>query len=97
MSRPRRRATLASCHRIAPTQCTSSSQAEAWRRSRPRSRWRALAEERVRVELLAPEPHFWYRPLAVAEPFELGEVRRFELSKLAADAGATFTPGELVG
>ena len=57
---------------------------------------RALAEERVSVELLAPEPHFWYRPLAVAEPFELGEVRHFELSKLAAEAGATFTPGELV-
>jgi len=32
----------------------------------------ALAEDRIRVELLAPEPHFWYRPLAVAEPFELG-------------------------
>ncbi len=57
---------------------------------------RALAEERVSVELLAPEPHFWYRPLAVAEPFELGEVQHFELSKLAAEAGATFTPGELV-
>ena len=57
---------------------------------------RALAEERVSVELLAPEPHFWYRPLAVAEPFDLGEVRHFELSKLAAEAGATFTLGELV-
>ena len=30
---------------------------------------RALAEDRVSVELLAPEPQFWYRPLAVAEPF----------------------------
>lgn len=57
---------------------------------------RALAEDHIRVELLAPEPHFWYRPLAVAEPFELGEARRFELSKLATDAGATFSPGELV-
>ena len=57
---------------------------------------RALAEDRVSVELLAPEPHFWYRPLAVAEPFKLGEVRHFELSKLAAEAGATFTLGELV-
>jgi sulfide:quinone oxidoreductase len=27
---------------------------------------RALAEERVSIELLAPEPHSWYRPLAVA-------------------------------
>jgi len=57
---------------------------------------RALAKDRIHVELLAPEPHFWYRPLAVAEPFQLGEVRHFELSKLAADAGATFSPGELV-
>ena len=29
---------------------------------------RELAEGRMRVELLAPEPQFWYRPLAVAEP-----------------------------
>jgi sulfide:quinone oxidoreductase len=57
---------------------------------------RALAEDHVSVELLAPEPDFWYRPLAVAEPFRLGEVRHFELSTLAAEAGATFTPGELV-
>jgi sulfide:quinone oxidoreductase len=57
---------------------------------------RALAEDRVSVELLAPEPHFWYRPLAVAEPFEFGQVRRFELGALAAEAGATLTKGELV-
>jgi len=57
---------------------------------------RALGEERVRVELLAPEPHFWYRPLAVAEPFRLGSVRRFELPELAAAAGATFSHGTLV-
>jgi sulfide:quinone oxidoreductase len=58
---------------------------------------RALAEERVTVELLAPEPQFWYRPLAVAEPFDLGEVRKFELAELAAAAGATFSPGALTG
>ncbi len=58
---------------------------------------RALAEDCVSVELLAPEPYFWYRPLAVAEPFALGAVRRFELSELAAAAGATFSPGTLVG
>jgi len=57
---------------------------------------RALAEDRVSVELIAPEPHFWYRPLAVAEPFALGEVRRFELSELAAATGARFSPGTLV-
>jgi sulfide:quinone oxidoreductase len=57
----------------------------------------ALAEERVSVELLAPEPHFWYRPLSVAEPFGLGESHRFELAELAPTAGASFTLGELVG
>jgi sulfide:quinone oxidoreductase len=57
---------------------------------------RALAEDRVSVELLAPEPHFWYRPLSVAEPFELGTVRQFELDALAAEAGATLTRGALV-
>ena len=56
---------------------------------------RALAEDRVSVEMLAPEPQFWYRPFAVAEPFGLGEVRRFELPELAAAAGATFSPGAL--
>jgi sulfide:quinone oxidoreductase len=56
---------------------------------------RALADDRVRVEILAPDPRFWYRPLAVAEPFGLGEVRHFDLSTLAADAGATFSPGKL--
>jgi sulfide:quinone oxidoreductase len=58
---------------------------------------RALAEDRVSVEMLAPEPHFWYRPLAVAEPFDLGEVRRFELPELAAAAGTTFSLGALAG
>ena len=57
---------------------------------------RELAEDRVRVELLAPETHFYYRAMAVAEPFALGEVRRFELPELAREAGATFSPGHLV-
>jgi sulfide:quinone oxidoreductase len=30
---------------------------------------RAAAGERVDIELVAPETSFWYRPLAVAEPF----------------------------
>jgi sulfide:quinone oxidoreductase len=45
---------------------------------------RELGEGRVSVEMLAPEPQFWYRPLAVAEPFGLGEVRHFDLAELAA-------------
>src|SRR5215207_5615165 len=58
---------------------------------------RALAEERVSVELLGSEPHFWYRPLSVAEPFALGEALRFELSELAPKAGACFSLGDLLG
>lgn len=58
---------------------------------------RELAAERVNVELLAPETRFWYRPLAVAAPFELGEVTHFELGKLAQEVGATFTLGGLTG
>jgi sulfide:quinone oxidoreductase len=56
---------------------------------------RALAEERVSVELLAPEPAFWYRPLAVVEPFHAGRAAHFALPELAAAAGATFTDGAL--
>ena len=58
---------------------------------------RRLAEDRVRVELLAPEPHFWYRPLAVAAPFEQGDVLHFELDGLVREIGAAYTPGGLVG
>jgi sulfide:quinone oxidoreductase len=58
---------------------------------------RALAGELVAVELLAPEPHFWYRPMSVAEPFGVGEARHFDLGRLAAAAGAAFTPGALTG
>src|SRR5215218_4379592 len=56
---------------------------------------RALAQDRVSIEMLAPETRFWYRPLAVAEPFGLGEVRQFELAELTAAAGATLSPGAL--
>jgi sulfide:quinone oxidoreductase len=52
---------------------------------------RTLAGELVTVELVAPEPRFWYRPLAVAEPFRLAGARHFELGALATAAGATLT------
>ena len=58
---------------------------------------RDLAADRVAVELLAPEQHFWYRPLSVAAPFELGEVTRFELDALARQVGGSFTLGALTG
>jgi sulfide:quinone oxidoreductase len=56
---------------------------------------RQLAEDRVDIELLAPEPQFWYRPLAVAEPFGLGRAHRLELGVLTERAGASFTLGAL--
>lgn len=54
-----------------------------------------VAPGRTDVELLAPEPYFWYRPAAVAEPFGLGEVRHFDLGLLAERAGAGMTLGTL--
>jgi sulfide:quinone oxidoreductase len=56
---------------------------------------RALAEERVSIELIAPAPDFVYQPLAVAEPVRVGEVRRFPLPALAEAAGAHFRQGEV--
>ena len=55
----------------------------------------ALAPQRVSVELIAPESEFVYRPLAVAEPFQVGEVRRFPLARLVEAAGAELRPGTL--
>jgi sulfide:quinone oxidoreductase len=49
---------------------------------------RSLADNRVALELLAPEPAFVYRPLAVPETFDLGMEHRFDLSRIAAEQGA---------
>jgi sulfide:quinone oxidoreductase len=57
---------------------------------------RALAEERVEMTLLAPDRDFFYRPLAVAEPFGVGEVQRFDLATLAQGCGADYHLGSLV-
>jgi len=57
----------------------------------------ALAAEHVSVELVAPEDEFVYRPLAVAEPFHVGEVRRFPLARLVGAAGAELRHGALAG
>jgi sulfide:quinone oxidoreductase len=57
---------------------------------------RSLAEERVDVELLAPDNDFFYRPLSVAEPFDMGEAHRFDLFSLARGCGARHTLGSVV-
>ena len=43
---------------------------------------RALAEDLVSVEVIAPETEFTYRALAVAEPFHSDQVQRFPLRAL---------------
>jgi sulfide:quinone oxidoreductase len=48
---------------------------------------RAAVGRRVHIEVLAPEAEFRYRQLAVAEPFSLGEVARFDLTDLIESAG----------
>src|SRR5687768_7638977 len=50
----------------------------------------ALAPTRVGVELLAPEPEFAYRPLSVAEPFQLAQARRLSLAELAGEHGGRY-------
>jgi sulfide:quinone oxidoreductase len=52
---------------------------------------RSLAGDLVEMELVAPEPRFWYRPLAVAEPFDVGRAHHFELAEIAESARAGFT------
>jgi len=47
-----------------------------------------LAPELADVVIVAPDEEFVYRPLAVAEPFLVGEVRRFPLEQLVESAGA---------
>src|SRR5215217_9377359 len=55
----------------------------------------ALAEDRMTLELVAPEPDFTYRPLAVAEPFRIADVRRFPLVMFTEEAGADLRQGTI--
>lgn len=48
-----------------------------------------LAEDRVALTLLAPQPEFVYRPLLVDEPFSGQPAERHELDAIAQDLGAT--------
>jgi sulfide:quinone oxidoreductase len=56
---------------------------------------RTLAEDRVALELVAPESDFVYRPLAVAEPFRVADVRRFPLAMFTEEAGAELRQGTI--
>ena len=56
---------------------------------------RTTAPEEVAVELLSPDQDFFYRPLAVAEPFGRGSALRFDLRALATGCGARHRIGAL--
>ena len=47
-----------------------------------------LAADAVSVTLVAAEPDFVFRPMSVAEPFGLGEARRYPLRRVVDDFGA---------
>ena len=51
---------------------------------------RALAPDRVRPTLVAPDPTFRYRPLSVTQPFGLGVPRGFDLAEMALANGGSF-------
>ncbi len=57
---------------------------------------RRLAGDRVDVELVATEPAFRHRPLAVAEPFGSAPVESVDLERFAAEHGFRFRVGALV-
>jgi sulfide:quinone oxidoreductase len=49
-----------------------------------------LGDGRLSVALVAPEPKFFYRPLAVVESFGTGHVHGIDLAHLADECGALF-------
>ena len=49
---------------------------------------RALAGDRVELELLSPADRFAYRPMLVAEPFGSGGSTSLDLAGILEDAGA---------
>jgi len=51
---------------------------------------RDLAEERVDLTLVAPDPEFVYMPLTVVEPFTFQPAERHALEPIAAELGAGF-------
>jgi sulfide:quinone oxidoreductase len=58
---------------------------------------RDIAGDRVSMTLVAPQEDFHYRPLAVGEPFALGEALKVPLATVARDLGAELRHGTLAG
>jgi sulfide:quinone oxidoreductase len=66
---------------------------------------RALAGQRVAITMISPAREFVYRPITVAEAFDVGEARTYDLVEILADQGggnfvhdvlATVDPGTCV-
>jgi sulfide:quinone oxidoreductase len=53
---------------------------------------RATAAHRVQITLLAPDREFLYRPVTVAEAFDRGEARAYDLAEIVEEGGG----GELI-
>lgn len=58
---------------------------------------RTLLGNAVAIELVTPERQFVYRPLAVTEPFEIGDAPRFDLAQIADDQNAQYLRDRVVG
>ncbi|MGH2889716.1 MAG: NAD(P)/FAD-dependent oxidoreductase [Solirubrobacteraceae bacterium] len=56
-----------------------------------------LAGDRVALTLLAAEPEFVYRPMAVAEPFGRGRAAHHALAGIVDDVGGELVEGMLAG
>ena len=56
---------------------------------------RELCAERVSTILLTPQMAFTHRPLSVLEPFAGAGGRRYELERIAHDAGARLVADRL--
>jgi sulfide:quinone oxidoreductase len=57
----------------------------------------AVAGDRVRLTLIAPDADFTFRPMAVAEPFALGRAERLPLARFAEETGAELVTDALTG
>ena len=58
---------------------------------------RELAQDRVEIDLLAPNTEFVFRPMELAALFDDERVQRFDLNRIAADQGATLVVDRLEG
>jgi len=56
---------------------------------------RALAEDRVTLGLISPDPVFHYRPAATSEPFDLAPSRRYDLRAILTDLDARYHQSRL--